>query len=72
MATELLLFGSVTAGVAYLLHRYMSRNKRPPSARLVGRVKAINLYPCKSMAGISLEECQCASEGLIVHGVRDR
>ena len=71
MAAELLVFGTVTAGVKYLLH-YMSGHKRPPTARHVGRVKAINLYPCKSMAGISLEECQCASEGLIAQGVRDR
>jgi hypothetical protein len=72
MATaELLVFGAVSVGVKYLLH-YMSGHQRPPSAKLVGKVRAVTLYPFKSLSGISLQQCPATFAGLEINGVRDR
>ena len=72
MAASLVVFGVVSGCVKYLLH-YVNGKKRPASAKLVGRVKAINLYPFKSMAAVSVPECLCTFAGLeLPDGTRDR
>ena len=68
---QLLAFAAFSTAVKYLLH-CMAGTQRPSNARKVGEVRAINLYPAKSMAGISLQQCQCTYAGLEEQGIRDR
>ena len=68
---EVFLFGACSAVLKYFTH-YMGEGQRPRSAKQVGTVKAITLYPGKSMSGIGLQECECTFAGLTAQGVRDR
>jgi len=62
------------AAVAKLTFAYLSWNKRPPRAMLVGHVTGLTLYPVKSMKGVPLEDAECTYSGIRLPGtdIHDR
>jgi len=42
----------------------------PPTARFVGHVTAVKLYPVKSVGGIALKEAECTETGLKAAGLQ--
>ena len=49
---------------------WMRGSQPPPSARLVGHVTAVKLYPVKSLGGMALSEAECTTSGLKAAGLQ--
>ena len=67
-----ILLGLTTICVAKHVGAILWRRKKFANFEYVGNVSAINLYPVKSTAPISLQSAQCTKHGLCSEGIHDR
>jgi len=61
----------LAASVGFKIAVCWVRGSQPPSsARCVGHVTAVKLYPVKSLGGIALDEAECTQIGLKYPGLQ--